>query len=123
MREVYQIPKDIAIHLVSNYGTRALQARLDYYLSVFVCPSASHCPVPQRVRQIAELIQRDPRLGGRVVRKYPFVFAEVVFAMEQEYACTLEDVVARRTRLAFLDASVTEEVLPAVAAIMAPRLG
>jgi glycerol-3-phosphate dehydrogenase len=73
--------------------------------------------------QIAEIIQRDPRLGGRVVRKYPFVFAEVVFAVEQEYACTLEDVVARRTRLAFLDASVTEEVLPVVAEIMAPRLG
>lgn len=46
----------------------------------------------------------------------------VVWVWLQEYACTLEDVVARRTRLAFLDAAATDEVLPAVAAIMAKKL-
>lgn len=34
--------------------------------------------------QIAEFVQRDPALlSARIVRRYPFIFAEVLFAIEQ----------------------------------------
>lgn len=97
LREHYGIPKDIALHLVSNYGTRALQ--------------------------IAEMQLADPSLSRRVVRRYPIVFAEALFAVEQEYALTLVDIIARRTRLAFLDAPAAQEVLPELAGIVGKRLG
>ena len=42
--------------------------------------------------------------------KYPMLEAEVVFACRSEYACTAVDVLARRTRLAFLDAYAAEQV-------------
>ncbi len=41
----------------------------------------------------------------------------------QEYALTLVDIIARRTRLAFLDAPAAQEVLPELAGIVGKRLG
>jgi glycerol-3-phosphate dehydrogenase len=40
----------------------------------------------------------------------------------QEYACTLVDIIARRTRLAFLDASACQDILPELAAEVGKRL-
>ena len=54
---------------------------------------------------------------------HPVIAAEVLFAVQQEYALTAVDVLARRTRLAFLDAAAAREALPAVIDIMAPALG
>ena len=45
------------------------------------------------------------------------------WALENEAAETLEDVLARRIRLLFLDAKAAEEVAPAVAAFMARKRG
>src|SRR5699024_9233788 len=47
--------------------------------------------------------------------------AEVKYACK-EYASTVVDVIARRTRLAFLNVAATEEVLPRIVAIMAQEL-
>ncbi|RYG39986.1 hypothetical protein EON68_04795, partial [archaeon] len=88
--------KDVARHLSRNYGTRALQ--------------------------VAEISKRSPQLAARLSRTFPILAAEVVFAVEQEYAVTAVDVLARRTRLAFLDAKAAREALPAVISIMAPLL-
>ena len=49
--------------------------------------------------------------------------AEVVWAVREEMAMTVEDVLARRVRLLFLDASAALESAPAVAAVMAAELG
>lgn len=43
----------------------------------------------------------------RLSNRHPMLEAEVVFACRQEYAMTAVDVIARRTRLAFLDAQVS----------------
>lgn len=40
----------------------------------------------------------------------------------KEYACTLVDVLARRTRLAFLDVQAAEEAIPRIAEIMSKEL-
>ena len=58
----------------------------------------------------------------RLVEGYPYIESEVVYAC-REYACTIEDVLSRRTPLAFLNRDAALEVLPNVAEIMAEELG
>ena len=41
----------------------------------------------------------------------------------EEYACTAVDILARRTRLAFLNVHAAEEALPAILKIMQKELG
>jgi len=53
----------------------------------------------------------------------PALPAEVVTAVEEEMALTLEDVLDRRLRLLYFDAHQGLEVVEAAAALVAPRLG
>ena len=53
----------------------------------------------------------------------PYVNAEVVWAVRQEMARTVEDVLARRTRALFLNAQAALEMAPVVADVMAFELG
>jgi glycerol-3-phosphate dehydrogenase len=105
LREEYNMPKDVAAHLVSNYGTRALQ--------IAELATNGLC------KDIAET-----RYGHkRLVAKYPFLEAECVFAARQEYALSVVDVLARRTRLAFIDSKAAENVAGRVAELMGNELG
>ncbi len=56
----------------------------------------------------------DPRL--------PYIGAEVIWATRYEMARTIEDVLARRTRVLFLDARAAMDMAPAVARLMAEEL-
>jgi len=56
----------------------------------------AHGPESPRVRQVAE---RDPRLAQRIVAGLPYIWAEVPYAIEQEMALTVTDVVERRLHL------------------------
>ena len=49
--------------------------------------------------------------------------AMVRFAARHEYACTVEDVLARRSRLLFLDARQASQLAPVVAGILREELG
>lgn len=86
----------VAKYLVASYGDRAAD-----------------------VTHIAE--QR--KLGKRIVRGYPILEAEVIYAVHHEYCETPEDFVARRTRLAFLDKLACEQALPKVVELMAGEKG
>ncbi len=72
---------------------------------------------------IQKLIHENARWGEKIHREYPYVFAEVVWAVRNEMAMQLEDVLARRTRLLFLDVEAAVEVAPLVAKVMADELG
>lgn len=54
---------------------------------------------------------------------FHFTEQDVIFAVEQEMACTLEDVLARRIRLLFLDVSASLEVAPRVCKLIQSALG
>ena len=54
--------------------------------------------------------------------RLPYTIAEVRWAVREEMAQALSDVLARRTRALFLDARATVECAPAVARIMAEEL-
>ena len=49
--------------------------------------------------------------------------AEVVWAVREEMAMTLEDVLARRVRMLFVDAREAMAAAPKVAAVVARELG
>jgi glycerol-3-phosphate dehydrogenase len=72
---------------------------------------------------IQELIAQDPRNAEQLHPKLPYTGAEVVWAVREEMARTLDDVLARRTRALFLNARAAREMAPAVARIMARELG
>ena len=63
-----------------------------------------------------------PRYGTQLVSSYPYIEEEVRYAC-REYACTIEDILSRRTRLAFLNSEAALEALPRVADIMSEELG
>ena len=50
-----------------------------------------------------------------------YSYTQVRYAVE-EYACTAIDILARRTRLAFLNVHAAEEALPRIVEIMAKEL-
>ena len=99
LRETYGLDKDVAKHLVHNYGTRALQ--------------------------VAQIAASRPSgdLTRRLVRKLPYLRAEVVFAVQQEMACRAVDFIARRSRLAFTDTDSSAASTDAVVALMGDELG
>uniref|UniRef100_A0A7S1XVP7 Glycerol-3-phosphate dehydrogenase n=1 Tax=Phaeomonas parva TaxID=124430 RepID=A0A7S1XVP7_9STRA len=96
----FGLAHDVAKHLVRNYGTRALQ-------------------VAEIVRQnkygvTKDSTSRNDTFARRLSPRYPFLEAEVVFACEQEYAGTPIDILARRTRLAFIDSEAAKRAAPRV---------
>ena len=72
---------------------------------------------------IQELISQDPRNAEQLHAKLPYTAAEVIWAVREEMARTVDDVLARRTRALFLNARAAREMAPAVARIMARELG
>ena len=86
LAEKFDLAADIAAHLAHAYGTRAEAV-------LALAPGA-----------------RDERLAGG----YPYVAAEVVWAARQEMAQGAEDVLARRLRLAFIDAAAARKARPRV---------
>lgn len=69
--------------------------------------------------EIRLLIKTKPELAQKIHPDYPYVKAEVVWAVENEMARNVEDVLARRIRLLFLDAHAACILAPEVASLMA----
>lgn len=72
---------------------------------------------------LAALIKTSPFLGKKLVAGLPCTEAEVVWAVRNEMARTVEDVLARRLRLLFLDAGAALAAAPRVAELMAKEAG
>lgn len=87
---------DIAAHLLDTYGTNA--------------------------NAIVQLLNQEPSLGKRLATQHPFIEAEVVYAVREEMALTIPDVLMRRIRLGLVDWAATLEALPRVASLMASEL-
>ncbi len=86
-------------------------------------PSDSHLSVYGADEEhIKALIERQPSLLARLDASYPFTEAEIVWAVRAEMAMTVEDALARRTRLLFLDARAAMRAAPRVAEIMMKEL-
>ena len=97
----FGLATDVAKHLCESYGDRA------WTVAALSSPTERRYPV--RAVRISPL--------------YPFVDGEVRYAVRHEYAQTAVDVLARRTRLAFLNAQAALEALPGVIDLMTEELG
>ncbi len=71
---------------------------------------------------IDRLKRSDPELGMPLHPDFPFTEAEVLWAVRKEMARTVDDVLARRLRILFLNAKVAMELAPKVASIIAAEL-
>ena len=72
--------------------------------------------------KIEELAKTEPALREVLLDGYSFIKAEVVWAVRNEMAIKVEDVLARRLRILFLDAKAAILMAPTVAAIIAAEL-
>jgi glycerol-3-phosphate dehydrogenase len=90
-------------------------------------PSASRfgslAPYGADALGIQELIAAEPPLGEPLHPALPYCGAEVVWAARHEMARSVEDVLARRTRALFLNASAAIEMAPRAAELLARELG
>jgi glycerol-3-phosphate dehydrogenase len=73
--------------------------------------------------KILALAATDPRLAQRLHPELPYIAAEVIWAVREEMARTVDDVLSRRTRALFLNARAAIAMAPAVAKLMAEELG
>ncbi len=72
--------------------------------------------------KIMALIGQFPELGEKLNDELPYLRAEVVWAVREEMARSVEDVLARRTRALLLNARASITMAPEVARIMAKEL-
>jgi glycerol-3-phosphate dehydrogenase len=76
-----------------------------------------------RWRAVWALAQDDPELGARVAPGLPYTVVDFVWGVEREMACTLTDLLVRRTHIAFELADHGRSLAPRVARAVASRLG
>jgi glycerol-3-phosphate dehydrogenase len=72
---------------------------------------------------LKELMNKNPDLQEKLHKNYWHVKAEVIWAVRNEMARTVEDFLARRVRMLFLDAKAAIDMAPAVAELMSKELG
>jgi glycerol-3-phosphate dehydrogenase len=85
----------------------------------------AHTPIgdeKEKETRMKEILKNDISLKELVDPNYTFTKAAIVYAVKYEMAICIEDILARRTRLLFLDAKLAITLAPMVASIIAPYL-
>lgn len=95
--EDYEVPAAAVEHLITRYGSLAAE--------------------------VLELIRADRTLAEPLAPGYPYLRAEVAYAVTHEGALHVEDVLARRVRLLIESPDAGVPAAPGVAAIMGGLLG
>ncbi|MDR3297032.1 MAG: glycerol-3-phosphate dehydrogenase/oxidase [Prevotellaceae bacterium] len=72
---------------------------------------------------VRELMSTKPELLQKLHPRHSYTVAEVVWAVRHEMARDVEDVLARRVRLLYVDARAAVEAAPLVAEVIAGELG
>jgi glycerol-3-phosphate dehydrogenase len=72
---------------------------------------------------VLALEEEDKSMNDLISEKLLILKSQVVWSVRKEWARTVEDVLARRTRALFLDARESIRIAPMVAEIMASELG
>lgn len=73
-------------------------------------------------RNVYGYVQHDAQLGQRMADELPYILAEVPHAVEREMACTLSDLLIRRTHVAFETRDHGRAIARRIAPLMASRL-
>lgn len=97
LREKFGFDEDVCQHLAAKYGNQA--------------------------DVLGVLTQQEKALGERILPTFPFLIAEIEYAVREEMAQTLRDFLARRIRLEILDWEAAKQAAPIVAQWMGRALG
>lgn len=73
-------------------------------------------------KKLLDLVASHPEWGKPLHPSLPYLPVEVIWAVREEMARTVEDVLARRTRALFLNAKASIAIAPQVAALIAKEL-
>jgi glycerol-3-phosphate dehydrogenase len=76
----------------------------------------------EKENRFQKILKMDASLAEKIHANYSFTKAQIVYAVQYEMAMGIEDILARRIRLLFLDARLAIELAPMVASIMATYL-
>jgi len=71
---------------------------------------------------LLQLLNENPGWSQKLHPAFDYMQAEVIWAVRNEMARTLEDILARRLRALFLDATAAIEMAPAVVRLMAAEM-
>ncbi len=75
------------------------------------------------ISEILELVKETPSLSKRLSADLPYIKAEIYYAASHEGARSVDDVISRRTRIAFEAHNYGVELTESIAEIIAPVLG
>ncbi|CAD7927810.1 unnamed protein product [Amoebophrya sp. A120] len=103
----FRLPPDQAAHLVNTYGTRAADVLALEKAKIGKTEDGNYASYP--------LLTSSPNC--------PFLECEVRYAVQTEHACTAADILARRTRLAFVNSNAAHLAVGRVVDIMGEELG
>ncbi len=93
----YGIDEKTVVHLLNRYGSL--------------------------ISEVLDLIVEDKKLGQLLDPSLPYLKAEIVYAVTHEGAMTVDDVISRRTRLAFEAPHAGIDLAEEIADLIAPYLG
>lgn len=93
----YGIDEKSVIHLLNRYGSL--------------------------ISEVLELITEDKKLAKPLTEGLPYLKAEIVYAASHEGAMSVDDVISRRTRLAFEAPQAGIDLAEDIATLIAPVLG
>lgn len=99
----FNIRNNVAHRLVRGYGGRAWDV----------------LKIAQEIRSVDD---PDDLNDNLIVSGFPYLEAEVIFAVRHDWAVRPEDILARRTRLAFLNKDAAVKAVPKVVQLMAKEL-
>lgn len=75
------------------------------------------------ISEVLELIKENPALGKKLSPDLPYIRAEIYYAASHEGAQSIDDVISRRTRIAFEAHNHGLNLAEAISEIIAPVLG
>ena len=75
------------------------------------------------ISEVLDLVVEQPKLAKKIDPELPYIKAEIVYAASHEGARTVDDVISRRTRLAFEAHKHGVHLADEVASLIAPVLG
>ncbi|WP_439582907.1 glycerol-3-phosphate dehydrogenase/oxidase [Dyadobacter bucti] len=97
LQDSFGLPEDVCKHLAAKYGSRAVR--------------------------IGELLAENTHWSEKIHPEYPYIRAEVIYAVRNEMAVTPRDFLARRIRLEITDWKATSNCASIVADLMSDELG
>jgi glycerol-3-phosphate dehydrogenase len=95
--DLYGVTQECVIHLLNRYGSL--------------------------ISEVLEIVKRDSKMSERIDSSLPYIKAEIEYAASHEGARSVDDVISRRTRIAFESRDHGRSIAPEVATIISSVLG